>query len=158
MLSARETPEDRLTGLNAGADDYLSKTAGFEQLLWRIRALLRRVTVSRPTLLRVADLTLDLVSHRVMRGNRVIDLTPTEFAILAVLMRHAGGLVTRTRLTESVWEGETDSHFNVIDVHVGHIRKKLDYGGAIPLIRTIRRAGYTIRHPGGRKPRAEGGD
>jgi DNA-binding response OmpR family regulator len=96
------------------------------------------------TVLSVDDLTLDLVSRRVMRGGHEIDLTPTEFAILAVLMRHVGRVVTRTRLAESVWHGETS--FNVIDVHVGHLRKKLDGAGAVPApIRTVRGAGYRIR-------------
>jgi two-component system OmpR family response regulator len=95
-------------------------------------------------LLCVDDLTLDLVTRRVTRGNQVIDLTPTEFAILAVLMRHAGRVVTRTRLAESVWQGETS--FNVIDVHVGHLRKKLDGAGAVPApIRTVRGAGYRFK-------------
>jgi DNA-binding winged helix-turn-helix (wHTH) protein len=110
--------------------------------------------VTPPTVLSVADLTLDLVGRRVRRGGKVINLTPTEFAILTVLMRHAGRVVRRTRLAESVWQGET--FFNVIDVHVGHLRKKLDSAGAVPLIRTVRRAGYIIRNPLGRQPRPEG--
>ena len=144
LISARDSLEDRVTGLNTGADDYLTKPFGFEELLARIRALLRRSNATRQTVLRVADLMLDPISHRVTRGGEGIDRSRKEYEILAVLMRHVGEVVSRTRLMASVW-GDRDS-LNVLEVHVSHLRKKIDVAGAVPLIHTIRGTGYLVGH------------
>jgi len=119
----------------------------FDELLARIHALLRRSDLTRPMLLRVADLTLDPVSHRVIRGGRTIHLTRKEYAILAVLMRHAGEVVSRSRLTQSGWESNADSLLRGLDVHVHNLRKKIDVAGRVPLIRTIRGSGYVVGPP-----------
>jgi DNA-binding response OmpR family regulator len=144
MLTARDTIEDRVAGLNTGADDYLVKPFGFAELLARIHALLRRSDITRPVVLSVADLTLDPRSHRVARRGLTINLTPKEYAILEVLMRHAGEVVTRARLGERVWESEQDSLTNLVDVHVSHLRRKVDGPGGAPLIHTIRGRGYLV--------------
>ncbi len=145
MLTARDALEDRVTGLNTGADDYLTKPFAFSELLARIHALLRRSDLTRPTVLQVGDLTLDPLRHHVTRGGDVVDLTPKEYAILEVLMRHAGAVVSRSRLAEGVWETEFEALTNLLDVHVGHLRKKIDGVSASPLIQTIRGRGYLIR-------------
>ncbi len=144
MLTARDALEDRVTGLNTGADDYLVKPFGFAELIARIHALLRRSELTRPVVLAVADLTLDPQSHRVARGGLPINLTPKEYAILEVLMRHAGRVVTRARLADRVWETEQDSLTNLVDVHVSHLRRKVDGSGGPPLIHTIRGRGYLV--------------
>jgi DNA-binding response OmpR family regulator len=146
LLTARASLEDRVTGLKA-ADDFLTKPFDFDELLARIHALLRRSDLRRPMLLRVADLTLDPVSHRVIRGGRTIHLTRKEYAILAVLMRHAGEVVSRSRLTQSGWESNADSLLRGLDVHVHNLRKKIDVAGRVPLIRTIRGSGYVVGPP-----------
>jgi len=146
LLTARASLEDRVTGLKA-ADDFLTKPFDFDELLARIHALLRRSNLTRPMVLRVADLTLDPVSHRVVRGGRTIHLTRKEYAILAVLMRHAGEVVSRSRLTQSGWESNADSLVSVLDVHVHNLRKKIDVAGGVPLIRTIRGSGYVVGPP-----------
>ena len=144
MLTARDSLEDRVTGLNAGADDYLTKPFGFSELLARIHALLRRSDSTRPVVLRIADLTLDPLSHRVTRGGVAIGLTPKEYVILEVLMRHAGEVVDRTTLAERVWEAEPEALSNLLDVHVSHLRKKIDAGHQYPLLQTVRGGGYMI--------------
>jgi DNA-binding response OmpR family regulator len=144
MLTARDSLEDRVTGLNAGADDYLTKPFGFSELLARIHALLRRSDSTRPVVLRIADLTLDPLSHRVTRGGVAIGLTPKEYVILEVLMRHAGEVVDRTTLAERVWEAEPEALSNLLDVHVSHLRKKIDAGHQHPLLQTVRGGGYMI--------------
>jgi DNA-binding response OmpR family regulator len=144
MLTARDALEDRVTGLNTGADDYLVKPFGFSELIARIHALLRRSELTRPVVLAVADLTLDPQSHRVARGGVALNLTPKEYAILEVLMRHAGRLVTRPQLADRVWETEQDSLTNLVDVHVSHLRRKVDGSGGPPLIHTIRGRGYLV--------------
>lgn len=144
MLTARDGVGDRVAGLDTGADDYLTKPFDFAELLARIRALLRRSELTRPPILRVSDLMLDPVSHRVMRGGAAIGLTPTEYAILETLMRHAGRVVTRTRLAESVWERDGDGLTNVIDVHVSRLRRKIDAGASEPLIHTEWGAGFRL--------------
>jgi two-component system, OmpR family, response regulator len=144
MLTARDALEDRVTGLNTGADDYLVKPFGFSELLARIHALLRRSELTRPLVLVVGDLTLDPQSHRVARAGLPINLTPKEYAILEVLMRHAGRVVTRARLADHVWETEQDSLTNLVDVHVSHLRRKVDGAGGPPLIHTVRGRGYLV--------------
>jgi len=144
MLTARDALEDRVAGLNAGADDYLVKPFGFAELLARIQALLRRSNLTRPVVLTVTDLCLDPISHRVARDGVTISLTPREYAILEVLMRHAGQLVTRAALAERVWETERDDFTNLVDVHISHLRRKIDTAGARPLIHTVRGRGYLL--------------
>ncbi len=144
MLTARDSIEDRVIGLNTGADDYLVKPFGFAELLARIHALLRRSDLTRPVVLTVADLTLDPSSHRVERRGLRINLTPKEYAILEMLMRRPGQVVTRASLSERVWETEHDGFTNLVDVHVSHLRRKVDTAGAPPLIHTVRGRGYLL--------------
>jgi DNA-binding response OmpR family regulator len=144
MLTARDTLDDRVSGLHAGADDYLTKPFAFAELLARIRALLRRSRVARPVVLRVADLTLDPASRRVARGGVPITLTAKEYAILEVLMRNAGEIVSRTRLTERVWDEASDVVDNLVEVHVSRLRRKIDRGDGVPLIHTVRGSGYWL--------------
>jgi len=147
MLTARDALEDRVTGLNTGADDYLTKPFGFAELLARLHALLRRSDLTRPVVLAVADLTLDPRRHHVTRAGVPIGLTPKEYALLEVLMRHAGEVVSRARLGEAVWEVERDSLANLVDVHVSRLRRKIDREGALPLIHTVRARGYRVGPP-----------
>lgn len=148
ILSALGDVDERVRGLRAGGDDYLAKPFAFGELLARIDALLRRtVPQSAETVLRVADLELDLHAHAVQRGGREIALRPREFRLLEYLMRHAGRVVSRTMLFEGVWDYHFDPGTNVIDVHVGRLRKKIDRDAAVPLIHTVRGAGYSIRVP-----------
>jgi DNA-binding response OmpR family regulator len=144
MLTARDAVADRVAGLNRGADDYLTKPFAFAELLARIQALLRRGRTSQPPVLRVGDLELDPVRHRVTRGSVVLDLTAKELAILEYLVRHAGRVVTRTELGEHVWREEHDNLTNLLDVHVSHLRKKVDHGAQVPLIHTVRGRGYRV--------------
>jgi DNA-binding response OmpR family regulator len=144
MLTARDALKDRVRGLDSGADDYLTKPFAFAELLARIHALLRRSDLTRPTVLRVADLVLDPRSHRVERSEGPIGLTRTEYAILEVLIRHAGRVVTRSELAEHVWQAEVDGLSGLLDVHVGNLRRKVDGVGTPALIHTIRGHGYLI--------------
>jgi len=144
MLTARDSVADRVTGLGHGADDYLTKPFAFDELLARVRALLRRARATQPTVLRVADLVLDPATRRVRRGDVAITLTPKEYAILEVLMRHVGQVVTRTRLAERVWDEAAEVLDNLVDVHVSHLRKKVDRDGPSPLIHTVRGVGYRL--------------
>jgi DNA-binding response OmpR family regulator len=148
ILTARDALADRVAGLDAGADDYLTKPFAFAELLARIRALLRRAASGRPAVLKVADLTLDPATHRVTRGQRRIALTPREYALLEYLARHAGRVVTRTELGEHVWEAEYDTLTNLVDVHVSHLRRKIDEGERVPLIHTVRGRGYRLGDDG----------
>ena len=147
LLTARDAVEDRVLGLNAGADDYLTKPFAFAELLARLHALLRRSELTRPVLLTVGDLTLDPKSHVVTRGGAPISLTPREYAILETLMRRAGEVVSRVHLGESVWESDLDSLTNLVDVHISHLRRKVDRSGAPPLIHTVRGYGYRLGPP-----------
>jgi len=144
MLTARDGLADRVKGLSTGADDYLTKPFAFAELLARIRALLRRSRNARPAVLRVNDLTLDPASRRVTRAGASVALTSKEFAILEVLMRSAGEIVSRTRLVERVWNEASEVLDNLVDVHLSHLRKKIDYGDRSPLIHTIRGFGYRL--------------
>jgi len=146
VLSALGTVDDRVHGLKAGGDDYLAKPFAFSELLARIEALLRRSTAdSAPTRLKVADLEMDLLRRRVLRGGREIELTAREFKLLEFLLRHAGQVVTRTMLLEGVWDLHFDPQTNLIDVHMSRLRQAVDRGFAKPLIHTVRGAGYVIR-------------
>lgn len=144
MLTARDGLADRVAGLDTGADDYLTKPFAFAELLARIRALLRRAELTRPTVLKVGDLTLDPVCHRVTRGDATLDLTAKEYGILEFLMRHANEVVTRTQLGEHVWKEEYDNLTNLIDVHISHLRKKINRAGAATLLHTVRGRGYRL--------------
>jgi len=144
MLTARDSLPDRVSGLDSGADDYLTKPFAFEELLARIRALLRRSDLARPPVLRVADLVLDPVSQRVTRGTTEIGLTPKEYAILETLRRHAGRVVSRTRIGEAVWDEHPEDVNNLVDVHVSHLRRKIDSEGRPVLIHTVRTRGFRL--------------
>ncbi len=144
MLTARDALGDRVEGLNTGADDYLTKPFAFEELLARVRALLRRSELTRPTLLSISDLTLDPVTHRVTRANRMLDLTRTEYSILALLMRKPGEVISRTRLAEQVWQTDVETLDNLIDVHLSNLRRKVDPPGSESLIHTVRGRGYRV--------------
>jgi DNA-binding response OmpR family regulator len=147
MLTAKGTVEDRVRGLNAGADDYLVKPFAMEELLARVNALLRRRNrdLEMSQEIRVADLCLDLVRHEVRRGDRIIDLTPKEFALLEFLMRHPGQVLTRTQITDHVWRYDLDALSNVVDTYIHYLRDKIDRGFDRSLIRTVRGVGYKIQ-------------
>ncbi|MFT5207238.1 MAG: heavy metal response regulator [Candidatus Omnitrophota bacterium] len=145
MLSARSAVKDRVTGLDSGADDYLSKPFAFEELLARIRSLTRKKTQSYTTVLKVDDLELDRVSHKVKRADREIELTVKEYALLDYFMEHQGQVVTRTMLTEHVWNEDFDSFTNVIDVYVNYLRNKIDKDQKKKLIHTVRGTGYVLK-------------
>jgi heavy metal response regulator len=145
FLTARDTVPDRVAGLDLGADDYLTKPFSFDELLARVRALLRRGHGRRVPLLKVADLTLDPATREVTRGNRKVELTVREFALLEFLMRNVGRVQSRSMLTEHVWGLNFDPESNVIDVYVGYLRRKVDGPEERRLIHTIRGAGYVLR-------------
>ncbi|MEO8353457.1 MAG: response regulator transcription factor [Chthoniobacteraceae bacterium] len=150
MLTARDAVEDRVRGLDEGADDYLTKPFAFAEFLARVRALLRRSKSSDSTTLTVADLVLDLKTQKITRAGQPVLLTAREFSVLAYLMRHPEEVITRTRLAEHVWDEQFDSFSNVIDVTVYHLREKIDRGfGGAPLIHTVRGSGYILRPPTG---------
>ncbi len=146
MLTARGSVEDRVQGLNVGADDYLTKPFAMEELLARINALLRRRDRPFDELpqLKVGDLTLDLVRHEARRGNHVIELTAKEFALLEYLMRHVGFVLTRTQIIDAVWRYDMDALSNVVDIYIHYLRDKIDEGSSHPLIKTVRGVGYKI--------------
>ncbi|MCX5900725.1 MAG: response regulator transcription factor [Proteobacteria bacterium] len=144
MLTAKTSVQDKVTGLDAGANDYLTKPFAFEELLARIRVLLRR-TVQPATRLQVADLALDLLSHKVTRADRDIILSSREFALLEYLMRNAGAVVTRTMISEHVWDIDFDTSTNVIDVYINYLRNKIDADFDKKLIQTIRGRGYMLK-------------
>ena len=148
ILSALGEVDDRVEGLTRGGDDYLVKPFAFSELLARLEALTRRRDSEGPeTRLRVADLEMDLLSRRVKRAGKTIDLQPREFRLLEYLMRHSGQVVTRTMLLEKVWDYHFDPQTNVIDVHVSRLRSKIDKGFDPPLLHTVRGAGYVLRVP-----------
>jgi heavy metal response regulator len=147
-LTARDRPEDKVAGLDLGADDYLTKPFNFGELLARVRALLRRSPDVAPTELQCADLTLDPATRRVARAGKEIDLTPREYALLEFLLRRAGTIVTRAALLEGVWDMNFDSLTNVLDVLINRLRKKVDQPFDVPLIHTVRSVGYVLREEG----------
>jgi len=145
MLTAKDSVEDRVAGLNMGADDYLTKPFAFDELVARINALVRRQSLDRAPLLTVGDLTLDPLTHEVRRAARSIELTNKEYALLAFMMRRPGQVLTRTQIAEQIWDLTFDNESNVIDVYIRYLRKKVDEGYARPLIHTVRGVGYTIK-------------
>lgn len=145
MLTARDAQDDVVMGLNAGADDYLTKPFGFDELLARVRALLRRGGASRPDRLLYDDVELDRVTHVATRGGTRLDLTPKEFQLLEFLMIHGERVIRRTELLEKVWDLHFDPMSNVVDVHVGHLRRKLRKAGKGPLVHTVRGVGYVFQ-------------
>jgi DNA-binding response OmpR family regulator len=145
MLTARDTTDDKVTGLDSGADDYLVKPFAFEELLARVRTLLRRPRTALPATLTAGDLVLDPAAHVVRRGGREVELTTKEFALLEYLMRHRGQVITRERILDHVWDEEYDAFSNVIDVHLKNLRRKLDVPGDQSLFQTVRGVGYCLR-------------
>ena len=147
MLTARDGVNDRVRGLDSGADDYLVKPFSFTELCARIRALIRRGHQNRALVLEAGEIRLDPARRRVWRGKEEISLSPKEFALLELLMRHAGEIVTRTMLAEHVWGDHYDSLSNLIEVFINRLRRKIEEDGAPRLLHTIRGAGYVIREP-----------
>jgi len=145
MLTARDAVADRVSGLDAGADDYLTKPFSFAELLARLRALMRRGAAERPPVLRVGDLALDPAARSVVRDGSSIDLTAREFALLEYLMRHRGEVLTRTQLIEHVWDFAYEGDSNVVDVYIRYLRNKVDRPFGRDQIETVRGAGYRLR-------------
>ena len=148
MLTARDAVEDRIAGLDTGADDYLVKPFALGELLARVRALLRRGTAGTPPVLSVGDLTLNPATRRVRRGGREILLSAKEYALLEYLMRHAGRTVARSLIMEHVWDFDFDSGTNVVDVYINYLRNKVDRAHDIKLIQTVRGVGYRLDEHG----------
>jgi heavy metal response regulator len=145
LLTAKDSVEDKVTGLNQGADDYLTKPFAFSELLARVRSLLRRGQSETKTVLQVGDLVLDLVSHKVKRDGEEIELTGKEYSLLEYFMRNKGKVLTRTMIAEHVWDYNFDTFTNVIDVYVNHLRKKIDKKFPVKLLHTLRGVGYVMR-------------
>ncbi len=152
MLTARKSVPDKVTGLDAGADDYLPKPFEYAELMARVKALLRRSTITAGSaVMRLRDLTLDPITRRVERGGREIELTRKEYALLEYLMRHARRPVSRQDITEHVWKQQADPLTNVVDVYINYVRRKIGDDRADPLIRTVRGVGYVIDDGGAGK-------
>jgi len=147
MLTARDAVEDRVSGLDAGADDYLVKPFAFKELLARLRALARRPAETQSLQLAVGDLTLDTATHQLMRAGQVIDLTAREYRLLEYLLRHRGQPLSRTQIAEGVWGYDFDAQSNVVDVYVRYLRRKVDDPFETKLIQTVRGVGYKIEAP-----------
>lgn len=147
MLTARDGVGDRVRGLDAGADDYLVKPFAFDELLARLRALLRRDPMVRPPVLTVGDVVLDPAAHTVTRAGRPVSLSTKEFALLEFLMRWPGTVMSRDRILLHVWDYDYTGRSNVVDVYVGYLRRKLEDPSGDPLIRTVRGIGYVLQGP-----------
>jgi len=145
MLTAKDTVEDIVAGLDSGSDDYLTKPFAFAELLARVRALLRRSEMDRGAELRFADLRIDPVTHKVWRGDKEIDLTAKEYALLEYFMRNPNQVLTRTMIADHVWDYTFDSFTNIIDVYVNYLRKKIDRDADKKLIHTVRGVGYILK-------------
>jgi heavy metal response regulator len=145
MLSAKDTTDDKVRGLNFGADDYLAKPFAFKELLARVQALLRRKGPDKGGILKIGDLELNQLTHKVSRGGKEIELTSKEYTLLEYMMLNAGKVITRTMISEHVWHENFDSFTNVIDVYMNYLRNKIDKGFKNPLIRTKRGSGYVIK-------------
>lgn len=145
VLTAQDTVEDRVRGLERGADDYLVKPFAFSELLARLRALQRRPPLQFTTILQIADLTMDLAKREVRRAGRLIDLSPLEFKLLEYLLRNSTLVLTRTQIGEHVWDLDFYNNSNVVDVYIGYLRRKIDRGFDQSLLHTIRGVGYCLR-------------
>lgn len=144
FLTAKDSTEDKVAGLDIGADDYIVKPFSFHELLARVRVCLRRGSHKTSLQLKVADLTLDPITRKVFRGRKKIDISPIEFSLLEYLMHNAGQVVTRTMISEHVWDSNFESFSNVVDVHINKLRNKIDKGFDMKLIHTKRGAGYVL--------------
>jgi two-component system response regulator MprA len=147
MLTARDAVHDRVTGLDAGADDYLVKPFAYDELLARVRALLRRQARGEHDLLRFADLRLDLAAREVHRGDRLVELTALQFDLLAYFARSPRVVLSRDRLLDAVWGMDAETASNVVDVYVGYLRQRLEAAGEPRLLHTVRGSGYVLREP-----------
>ena len=145
MLTARDDVEDKISGLDSGADDYLTKPFSFPEFLARVRALLRRKNTEKSTRLKVADLELDQLARQAWRKGQAIELTATEYSLLEYLMLNVGQVVTRTMISEHVWNDDFDSFSNVINVYINYLRKKVDQGHEKQLIHSLRGVGYVLK-------------
>lgn len=145
LLTAKDSVEDKVTGLNKGADDYLTKPFAFSELLARSRSLLRRGQGEAKTVLKLADLSLDMVSHKVNRNGEEVELTGKEYSLLEYFMRNQGKVLTRTMIAEHVWDYNFDTFTNVIDVYINHLRKKIDKDHPKKLLHTLRGVGYVLK-------------
>ncbi len=148
MLTARDTVDHRVEGLDAGADDYLVKPFAFPELLARVRALLRRPPLQTGTVLQIGNLRMDTARHIVEKNGRLIDLSPREYAVLEYLLRHPNQVLSRTQIGEHVWNFDFYNESNVVDVYIGYLRRKIDESGEPSLIHTVRGVGYCLRHEG----------
>jgi heavy metal response regulator len=145
MLTAKTATEDKVAGLDSGADDYLTKPFAFAELLARVRSLLRRGTQEKTTVLTLADLELDTVTHKARRGTRIIDLTTKEYALLEFFLRNKERVLSRTIIAEHIWDYHFDTGTNLIDVYINHLRNKVDTGFDRKLIHTVRGVGYVLK-------------
>ena len=145
MLTAKISTDDKVAGLDSGADDYLTKPFAFAELLARVRSLLRRGTIEKATVLTAADLELDTVTHKARRGSREIELTAKEYALLEFFLRNKDRTLSRTIISEHLWEYHFDTGTNLIDVFVNHLRNKIDSGYPLKLLHTVRGVGYILR-------------
>jgi heavy metal response regulator len=145
MLTAKSTIDDKVEGLDSGADDYLTKPFAFAELLARVRSLLRRGSTEKSTTLKVADLQLDLVTHKAKRGERAIELTGKEYSLLEYFMRNVNRVLTRTLISEHIWNYNFDTGTNVVDVYINHLRSKIDDGFGRKLLHTVRGVGYVLK-------------
>ena len=144
MLTAKDTVKDKVAGLDAGADDYLTKPFAFEELLARVRAGLRKNSRNSGTILKIEDLELDPVSHKVLRSKKKLELTSKEYSLLEYMLRNQGKVITRNMIAEHVWDIDFDTGTNVIDVYINYLRKKIDQGFPRKLINTVRGRGYRL--------------
>lgn len=147
IVTAKTSVEDRVGGLDSGADDYLTKPFAMEELFARVRSLLRRGAAEKTPTLRVADLELDLVKHKAKRGEKMIELTAKEYSLLEYFMRNKNRTLSRTLISEHIWNYNFDTGTNIIDVYVNHLRQKVDNGFEKNLIHTVRGVGYTMKEP-----------
>jgi two-component system OmpR family response regulator len=150
MLTARGSLDDRVVGLDGGADDYMVKPFAFAELLARLRALVRRGNVERPPVIEVGDLRLDPGTRQVWRGRTEVDLSSKEFTLLETFMRHAGYVLSRSQLLEQAWEYDFEHRSNVVEVYIRYLRRKIDVPFGVTSIETVRGAGYRLRKDGGR--------
>jgi DNA-binding response OmpR family regulator len=145
MLTAKTATEDKVAGLDSGADDYLTKPFAVAELLARVRSLLRRGASEKSTLLKIADLELDTVTHKARRGGQTIDLTAKEYSLLEFLLRNKERVLSRSVIAEHIWDYHFDTGTNLIDVYINHLRNKVDTGFPKKLVHTVRGVGYSIR-------------